>query len=380
MENHTVGLAKSLEALGYEICIVELGSSYYGQGCFDQSENINVECFATSRPLKNPGLIESFKFLMPLRGHVLIFPKGWFEAGSWLFDLAARLLFSRYITIEHSASLPMPPKLSRKYIGGIISGVGLWWYKAMLRNFLRTFYPHHVFCVSDAVRKMFIHHHYFPSKKVTTIHNGIDADKFQPSFDYKDKFRREMGIPQDALVFGSIGRLECVKGYDVAIELFKKLISNKILREIWFVLVGNGSQFETLMQMAADLGVKDKIRLISFTDKPWEIYPALDVFLMPSLNEGLPLSLLESMACGCCPIAMGVGGIPEVITSPELGWLVPPNDKHRFYEAMKEAAEIDSGRLKVMGKKGREHVILNFNAENQFSTLANLIDKECTVN
>jgi glycosyltransferase involved in cell wall biosynthesis len=178
-------------------------------------------------------------------------------------------------------------------------------------------------------------------------------------------------------VFGAIGRLHPWKGFDLALESFRKLISSAPGRDVWFVLVGNGPEQDALKRLAEGPEVKGKVRLTGFTDRPWEIYPAFDVFLMPSHKEGLPLSLLEAMACGCCPIAMGVGGIPEVITGPGLGWLVQPNDRPGFFEAMKEAAEIGPDRLREMGRKARERIVMHFEARRQFSALANLIEKEC---
>ena len=59
---------------------------------------------------------------------------------------------------------------------------------------------------------------------------------------------------------------------------------------------------------------------------------------MPSLNEGLPLALVEAMSCGCCPVATAVGGVPELVNIPELGWLVPQGDAAAFTAAMIDAA------------------------------------------
>lgn len=377
MEAHTAELARALEAKGHEVSIIEVGSNLYRQRMLNQREKMNVISSANSKLLGNPGLFKSVRILHKLKGGVLLFPKGWFCDGSWYFDLIARLKFSHYITIEHAAFKPLPPKCSGRYLGGLLPGLGIWWYKAKLDYFLRSLCPHRVICVSDAVAKILIYHHHFSPKKVTTLCNGVDASRFQPRTDYRTAFRSMWGIPHDALVFGAIGRLSPAKGFDLALKLFKKLVSSDFRNNAWFVLVGDGPEYKTLKGLAEHPDIKDKVKLIGITDRPWEIYPALDVFLMPSHNEGLPLALLEAMACGCCPIAMGVGGIPEVITDPGLGWLVKPNNNLGFFEAMKEAAEIDSTRLREMGRKAREHVALHFEARRQFLALVNLIEEEC---
>jgi len=94
---------------------------------------------------------------------------------------------------------------------------------------------------------------------------------------------------------------------------------------------------------------------------------------MPSQNEGLPLALVEAMASGCCPIATAVGGIPEVLTSPELGWLIGANDPRALTAAMADAASRGRDQLAVMGQRGREHVLTHFNAGLQFAMLGDII-------
>jgi glycosyltransferase involved in cell wall biosynthesis len=375
-ELHTVEFARILAARGHEISVVELGTDFYGQGRIDQGGEIRIIHRDLPVPLRAAGLMESFRILRNLKGDVCIFPKGWFHDGSQNFDLAVRLKFSRYITIEHLASEPLPPKSSRRYFGNILPGIGVWWYKAKFSCFLRSLWPHRVVCVSDAIGKILIDHYGFPRRKITMIHNGIDSDKFQPNANYRAAFRKMWGIPQDALVFGSIGRLNPVKGFQLALKLFGELLFHDPRRNLWFVLVGDGPELDALRLLAEDPLIKEKVKLIGFTDRPWEIYPAFDVFLMPSRNEGLPLTLLEAMSCGCCPIAMSVGGVSEVIIDPSLGWLVQPNDQLGFSKAMKETAGLDPHRLREMGRKGRERVVLNFEAGRQFMALADLVERE----
>ncbi len=378
MEEHTVGLARALGEKGHDVSIFEVGSNYYGQGRTERIRNVSVRSLDIPKPIKNLGLLKAIRILGRLRGDVCIFPKGGFDEGSWFFDLAARIMFFRYITIEHLTSQP-PPKSSRRHLGGLVPGVGLWWYRGKLDCFLRSLFSYRVVSVSNAVARVLIDHHRFPSGKVTTIHNGIDTGKFLPDPGRRAAVRDAWGIPRDALVFGAIGRLNPVKGYILALELFRELISGGLKRDARFVLVGCGPEYEALKSLAEDTNVREKVRLEGFTDRPWEIYPAFDVFLMPSRNEGLPLSLLEAMSCGCCPIAMGVGGIPEVITDRGMGWLVAPNDKAGFLDAMKEAAESDAGKLGEMGRRAREKVVLNFDADKQFPALARLIEEECLI-
>jgi glycosyltransferase involved in cell wall biosynthesis len=171
-----------------------------------------------------------------------------------------------------------------------------------------------------------------------------------------------------------VGRLDEIKGYPVAIEAFGRLAAEHPDLPLWLVLVGQGKERARLEQAARDTGLGDRILLRGFSDKPWEPLSALDVFLMPSQNEGLPLTLVEAMACGCLPVAMGVGGVPEVLTDPGLGWLVGPGDRAGFYAAMKEAVKLPEDARREMVRRGRQLVVTRFNAAEQFRSLAEVIE------
>jgi len=378
MEVHTVALARTLKANGHEVSIIEVGSDLYAQNRFELNEKIHVSTIDNVQSLKFPGIIDSLRIISKLYGDICIFPKGDVFAGSWQLDLIANLKFNHFITIEHKASLPMPPKSRRYHFGGLIPGIGFWWYRRKINFFLRSLWPHKIVCVSRNVERSLIDYNGFPQHKVTSVCNGIDPEIYRHRADYRISARLKWGIKKDALVFGTIGRFHLWKGFDVALKLFAKLTSTSFRPDLWFILVGRGPELENLKELIVELNIIEKVKLIDFTDKPWEIYPAFDVFLMPSRLEGLPLTLLEAMASGCCPIAMDVGGISEVITDPSLGWLVQPDDNNGFFDAMKLAAELDSDSLRDMGRKVREHIVKHFNAQRQFSALASVIESECS--
>jgi glycosyltransferase involved in cell wall biosynthesis len=186
--------------------------------------------------------------------------------------------------------------------------------------------------------------------------------------------RAAWGIPHDALVFGTIGRFEPQKAFDVALQLFRQLVDSDSQRDIRLVLIGKGAMYEKIRCLVSEANLEKKVLLLDFTDRPWEAYSAFDVFIMPSKYEGLPFALLEAMACGCAPIAMGVGGIPEVLTHQELGWLVQPGDNQGFIAAMRDAANIGPGKLDEIGRRARDHIVLNFNAMRQYSKIAELTE------
>jgi glycosyltransferase involved in cell wall biosynthesis len=206
-----------------------------------------------------------------------------------------------------------------------------------------------------------------------TVRNGIDVNQFRRNAAAAKAWRGQWAIPQDALLFGALGRFTQTKSYDTALEGLNALLRRFPEKDIRLVLVGEGPEESVLRRLASEMPV-GRVVFSPFCEKPWEPLSALDVFVMPSRNEGLPLTLLEAMACGACPVATAVGGIPEVLSTPELGWLVPAGDSKAFAAAMLDAASRTSEHRSNMANCARQHVTTNFNADVQFNVLADVID------
>lgn len=150
------------------------------------------------------------------------------------------------------------------------------------------------------------------------VENGVDCDRFRPAD--KAAARAALGLPQDRFIIGGAGRLETVKGFDILVEAARHL-PDDMLVAIW----GGGSQREALATQitAADLG--DKVLLAGPSSSMPAIFPALDLFCLPSRHEGLPLAILEAQACGAPVVARDVGGVSEGVC-PVTGTLVRASD------------------------------------------------------
>lgn len=377
-ELHTVGLARTLAARGHAVSILQIGHDNYSQADFGSSSNITLSRLDISKPLPEIGWSECSRVVGSQKGDVCLFPKGFFIAGNWRLEVVARLSFSTFITIEHLCAEPMPPKTSTQHLNGLVPGFGLWWYRLLLQRLLRSVGPRHVIGVSGAVLKKLMEYYRFPVHKLKLVHNGIDPDKFYRNREWRARLRHAWEIDDQTLVFGALGRMFPQKGYDVAIRLFSRLRRSYPGRKMRLVLAGEGPLLDSLQALARENEVADSVVFAGFSDRPWEYYSAFDVFLMPSLNEGLPLALLEAMACECCSIAMGVGGIPEILTNEELGWLIPSGDEETFLEAMNQCVTSEPGMFTAMGLRARAHVVAHFDAENQLCRLARYIEEQTT--
>jgi glycosyltransferase involved in cell wall biosynthesis len=304
---------------------------------------------------------------------ICVLVKGWFEVGDWALDGAARLRFGGFATIEHLTAEPLPAKTHRTHFG-IFPGIGVWWYRERLRRFFRSAAPKKIICVSDAVRRRLTEDYLFPVKKAVTVRNGIDVQHFQRDAAAAKAWRNRWGIPQNAVVFGALGRFTQTKSYDTALIGFQAALRRFPEKDLRLVFVGEGPEEDALRKLAGEIAPAGRVVFSPFCDKPREPLSAVDVFLMPSRNEGLPLTLLEAMACGACPVATAVGGVPEVLTTPDLGWLVSSDDNEAFASAMIEAASQTAEQRANLGARARRHVAMNFNADVQFNALADVIE------
>lgn len=158
------------------------------------------------------------------------------------------------------------------------------------------------------------------------ILNGIDCELFSPGD--ADKAKRHYGIPENVKIIGTAGRLETVKAQHILIRAMAEMPN-----EYHCVIAGSGSQEVALKTLVDELDIQDRIHFLGLIDDMPIFYQALDVFCLPSLNEGLPLSLLEAQASDVNVVASNVGGIPEAVC-PETGYLVEVDNIQGFAQAL----------------------------------------------
>lgn len=151
------------------------------------------------------------------------------------------------------------------------------------------------------------------------IPNGVDCDLFRPA--RRDAARARLGLPLDRRIIGGVGRLEHVKGFDRLVEA-ARFLPDDVLVVLW----GEGSERERLASRIDRLGLAHRVLLAGRTDSAADVYPALDLFCLPSRNEGLPLSILEAQACGVPVIASDVGGVRDGLC-PASGAAVTLDDR-----------------------------------------------------
>ncbi len=208
-----------------------------------------------------------------------------------------------------------------------------------------------------------------PPDKVITVYNGIDTKRFTISGLTQQEARSRLDlVDKDAFVFGTVGRLTKVKGQAVLLKAFTR-VCQKHPRSC-LVLVGRGPLETELRELAAKLNIDNRVIFLGYRKDIPEILRAYDVFVLPSLSEGLCLSLLEAMVSGIPAIASRVGGIPEVLNSPDLGSMVSSNSVEELALAIGRYCEMDKVKRNGIGKASRDRVVNEFTKEKMISTMA----------
>lgn len=188
---------------------------------------------------------------------------------------------------------------------------------------------------------------------VDVVRNGIPVDRFRPDPEAGRRVRRELGIPEQAPVLGTVAVFRSQKRLDAWLRVTAEIHAAD--PSVRCLLVGDGPLRAELETAARELGMADVVAWPGLCSDVRPYLAAMDVYLMSSAFEGLPLALLEAMAMELPVVATAVGGIPEVVVEGETGHLVDPEEPDRL--APPTAALLaDADRRRRMGRAGRERV------------------------
>lgn len=232
---------------------------------------------------------------------------------------------------------------------------------------------HIMVAVSEGTRQFSIERQGIKPNKLLTIHNSIDAAHFTHILgEQLAPLRVALALPDDALIVLMVARLHPQKGHRFFLQAVPRI--QKILPHTHFLLVGDGelrSELETLTQT---LGIRERVHFLGVRQDIPELLALSDLFVLPSLWEGLPNAVLEAMAAEKPVVATNVDGVPEVVRDNETGILVPPGDIEALAQAMIRLLA-DPALRRQMGTAARQRAICDFSEEKYISSFLSLYQR-----
>ncbi len=208
-------------------------------------------------------------------------------------------------------------------------------------------------------------------RKLRVIQNGINIENRLKDVGSAKKqvLRKELGVKEVSKLVGTLGRLIPLKAHDDLIRA-AKIVCEKMC-DVEFILAGDGPLLSSLKVLAKRHGISDRFHFLGFRDDAISILQLLDVFVLPSKIEGLPISLLEAMAIGKPVVATEVGGIPSVIRDGFNGLLVQPGDVMSLAQSI-VALLCYSDYREELSRKGKATVSKQFSMERMAKDYASL--------
>ena len=181
----------------------------------------------------------------------------------------------------------------------------------------------------------------FHAKKVEYVPGvGINLEKFNQGNIDKSKKRKELEITDSELVFLSVGELSARKNHQVVIRALAEMIDKHDIENFKYFICGQGEKKDELEKTVYDLGLKNNVKFLGFRSDISEILEVTDVFVFPSYSEGLPVALMEAMACGKPCVVSRIRGNTELIDKNG-GMLFEPNSVGECEEALKNIISSD---------------------------------------
>lgn len=245
----------------------------------EEIRELGGRIFYVTNPKKNiNNYIKEVKALLKNESFDIVHSQVFFGGGINLW-LASRAGIKKRIVHSHATSHEMGSNFAFKVV------------RKVLDKMMFKYATEYLACSYDAGHALFGENHPF-----IFVPNGIDLNKYRFVKQTKDEIKVELGIKKDAFLIGNIGRFELQKNHEFLIDIFKKVTSLKTNGHL--VLIGEGSLENAIKEKVNNLGLRDNVSFLGIREDIPELLKAIDVFLMPSLYEGLPISAVEAQAAG----------------------------------------------------------------------------------
>jgi glycosyltransferase involved in cell wall biosynthesis len=262
--------------------------------------------------------------------------------------------------IGRIAALLMPrrrrPIVVHTFHGHVLRGYFGWLRSGLFRRMERllAYAADALVAVSPEVRDDLVALGVAPTDKFAVIRLGIELDeRVRGNGASRAATRRTLGIADAHFLVGWIGRMTAVKRTDDVLRAFKLLCDRGV--DAYLCMVGDGPDFGHVLDLAGQLGIMRRCLFPGYQEDIGPFFGAFDVFVLPSGNEGTPVTAIEALAGGCPIVATRVGGVPDVVRDGQDGFLVELGDVEALAEHLASLAA-DPELRRRLGEAGRERV------------------------
>jgi glycosyltransferase involved in cell wall biosynthesis len=232
-----------------------------------------------------------------------------------------------------------------------------WYYPAL--NAVLGIFNYRILAVSDMVRNTHVKKDPFSRKKYITLYNGIRDPDIESAND-RSQYCELFGIDQNAKVVGKVASLTEQKGHSYFVEIADLLL--KEFNNLYFLLIGDGPLRKDIERDIRARGIQEKVILTGIRKDVPALLRFIDVFVLSSLWEGFPMTIIEAMAAAKPVVVTDVGGNREAVVHGTTGYLVPPSDARALASSVRTLL-LDEGLASRMGKEGRERFEREFTAD-----------------
>jgi len=312
LENGIINLVNNMDDFKFEntICCLTQG------GDFEKRLNKNIK---VSKMFKKPGndwqlYIKLIKYLKEIKP-TIVHTRNWVGMDGIIAAKMARVPI--IIHGEHGFEIADLISQNRK--------------RKFIRKLVLSTMVDKIVTVSKNLKNRLINEIKIKPEKIIHIPNGVDTNKFNI---YRKEFtRKKFGFKKEDFIIGIVARLDPIKNHKTLFFTFKEIVKNYPQAKL--IIVGDGPLREELKEKSYQLGINNKAIFMGERNDVPEILKTFDIFVLPSLNEGMSNTILETMATGIPVIASNVGGNPELVIDGETGFLFPTNDVESLVQKIK---------------------------------------------
>jgi glycosyltransferase involved in cell wall biosynthesis len=204
--------------------------------------------------------------------------------------------------------------------------------------------------VGEAVRRALINNEGLPPERVAVIYNGVNTMSFANECPNREAIRREMGLGTHDFVVLLVARLDYLKDHATAVRTIQRVALQR--PDARLVLVGEGPEKNTIQALVDEQHLGANVRFLGLRKDIARLLGAADLFLLTSISEGIPLTVIEAMAAGLPVVATNVGGLGEIIEEGKTGYLAPSGDDGALAQHILGLAG-DVALCRTMGRRGQ---------------------------